>query len=346
MKFTVVVPFRNAAAHLTACLEGLACQKQSGFELVLVDNGSKDDSADIVLEFAEERENRNLGIRLLHEAKPGASAARNKGAGEATGEWLAFIDADCVAEPSWLSDLEMHVTESMEVAALAGCILPDEPHNVVQKLLALYTLPPNTEELIYNEFTLLEGGFPSANLAVKRDVFESVKGFDETIPIYGEDHDLCARIYATGHKIKALTHAVVRHRHRTGIRGLVKQSFGFGKSHALGLRKLVPGAFILQLPLVDIRRIQRGCRIWIDGQQADKKVIVAAAAGLVYAPLWFLSFLYFIYLSITITRRGRQRGVEVHAWEAPSMALLLIVKSFSMTLGRLVGSIRHKVLCV
>jgi glycosyltransferase involved in cell wall biosynthesis len=346
MRFTVVVPFRNASHHLTACLQGLARQNHKDLELILVDNGSKDGSADIALEFVRESENGPTQARLLHEEKPGASAARNKGASAANGEWLAFIDADCVAEPAWLNDLAIHVAEPKDVAALAGCIVADKPRNVVQKLLALYTLPRNTEERTYSSFTLLEGGFPSANLAVKRDVFESLKGFDETIPIYGEDHDLCARIYSKGFKIKALDHGVVRHRHRAGIWGLVKQAFGFGRSHALSLKKLVPGGLIVQAPFIDIRYIGRGYRIWIDGHQADKKAALALVAGLVYAPLWWLLLLYLLYLCTTLLRRGRQRGVDVSVGEAPFLALLLVAKAFSMTLGRIAGSIRYKVLCI
>ena len=103
-RFSVIVPFRNASRTLPACLQGLANQTFTRMECVFVDNGSTDDGAHIVDAFIHDRAFTHW--RLIGEVKPGASAARNRGAREAIGEWLAFTDADCVPTPAWQTDLD------------------------------------------------------------------------------------------------------------------------------------------------------------------------------------------------------------------------------------------------
>jgi hypothetical protein len=216
----------------------------------------------------------------------------------------------------------------------------------VAKLLGFFTLPPNSEESIHCEFTLVKGGFPAANMAVQRTLYDHIGGFDNDIPYGGEDHDLCARIYKAGYCIKTLTNAVVLHNHRTGLRGLIKQSYAYGKSHALSLRSSVPGAFICQAPMMDIQRIQPGSRVWIDVNQADKKMLVALLAGGLWTPLWVLPLAYFLYLCASIFRRSKQAGSPIRIHESPLCASLLLLKSASMTTGRLFGSLHHGVLCI
>ena len=342
---SVVVPFLNPGQPFRECLEGLLNQNYEHSEFILVDNGSTDGSAEAASQFATSHS--QVRWKLLHEGKPGASAARNAGAREASGDWLVFTDADCVPEADWLRDLVAAIGVSSDsIAALAGCIKPDFPINPVAKFLGVYTLPPNREERLYREFTLVRGGFPTANLAVRRDVFQRIEGFDESIPIYGEDHGLCAAIYESGYAIKTLTKALVRHHHRTNLGGLLRQSFGFGKSHALALRYFVPGACICRGPGFSRVNIRAGARLWIDFNQADKKMLAALLAGYSWWPLWLLPLAYFAYLCGSVFRKNAEADFQIQRIETPVLALLLLTKSASLTFGRLVGSIRYGVLCV
>ncbi len=96
---SVIVPFYNAEPYIEHCIRGLLAQElpAAEFEILMVDNNSTDRSAEIVARYPR--------IRLLHEPKQGAYAARNRALEHARGDLLAFTDPDCVPRPDWLSRL-------------------------------------------------------------------------------------------------------------------------------------------------------------------------------------------------------------------------------------------------
>ncbi|MFA7160330.1 MAG: glycosyltransferase [Kiritimatiellia bacterium] len=344
MLISVIVPFLNAARHLPRFLEALAGVCYPDSEFILVDNNSRDGSPDIVRAFI--KNNPGLPITLLHEKKPGSTAARNLGAAAARGEWLAFTDADCIVSPAWLSDLASAIDADPGPGAFAGCIRPADSGNIVTRFLGLYTLPPNSRARVCHQYTLVDGGFPTANLTVRADVFNQTGGFDESIRIYGEDHDLCMRIYKAGFCVKCLTNAVVQHVHRSTLAGLLRQAFNFGTVHAIMASRFDSGFILVQVPFIDFRRWKGRCKIWLDLNLADKKMLGTIVAGFIWPPLFLLSFAYVAYLSLSIYRRGARMHIPVKIMEAPVLAGLLLLKSAAMTAGRIAGSLRYKVICI
>lgn len=344
MLISVIIPFYNAAATLPLCLAALAAVRYAAAEYILVDNGSTDDSVGIANRFIQD--NPALSARVLREKRRGSDIARNRGAQASVGEWLAFTDADCIPDQDWLNDLACEMDADATVGALAGQIVPGEITNAVSKCLSMYTLPANREKRVWRAFTLNSGGFPTANFAVRRTLFEQLGGFDEAIAPAG-DYDLCARIYAAGFVIKALTSARVRHLHRTRLKDLIEQSHRFGEEHAILLKRHKPGVCLIEMPFVRSVRVELSCcRVWLEFNQADKKLLGTIMAGLVWPPLFLLSFAYVAYLSLAIYRRGAQMHIPVKIMEAPVLAGLLLLKSAVMTSGRLYGSLRHKVICI
>lgn len=320
-------------------------QSFSDWELILADNDSNDGS----LRAAQE------GISgfpvpavVVSEKKRGASSARNCGARRARGDWLVFIDADCEPEADWLLELAAAIKAAPDAAALAGCVRPAAPANMVETILSLYTLQPHQERKTHRAYTLLSGGFPTANFAARRDMFERTGGFDESIVIAGEDHDLCRRIYEHGHSILQLPNAVVLHAHRGTIRGLLKQSFGFGLSHGLMMRRMPRGFLIFQMPgkTVEMTLRRPRVRVWCDFNQADKKLLACVLAGVVWHWLFILPALYCAWLSVSVFRRAWQRGMPVARRSAPMLAALLLAKSLALTCGRVAGGFKNGVICV
>jgi len=100
-KVTVIVPVYNAELHLRGCLDSVLAQTLQDIEVVCVDDGSTDESASILRQYASE----DHRIAVLQQANAGAGAARNSGMAQASGEFLAFLDADDFFEPDLFSEM-------------------------------------------------------------------------------------------------------------------------------------------------------------------------------------------------------------------------------------------------
>jgi glycosyltransferase involved in cell wall biosynthesis len=183
-RLSFVVPVRNDAVRLETCLRSIraAAGKSGRIEVVVVDNGSIDGSCDVA---------RALGARVLVIESGRVSELRNHGASHAEGELLAFVDADNEIVPGWidavvqnLGELMVGATGSQYTAPLAG--------TWVQRAFG-----------VLRGRTLVRGDVEwigSGNIAVRRDVFEAVGGFDTSLDTC-EDVDLCHRIHAAGFRV-------------------------------------------------------------------------------------------------------------------------------------------------
>lgn len=123
---SVIIPVYNKAQFLVSCIESVLSQTYKDFEVILVDDGSTDDSLLICKKYAE----KNPFVKVYHQENAGASAARNYGIDIAQGKWCSFIDADDYVKCNYLSDLVEHITSdsclvmsNMEYGQ--GIIVPD-----------------------------------------------------------------------------------------------------------------------------------------------------------------------------------------------------------------------------
>ena len=165
MRVSVIVPAHDAARLLPRMLRALAAQElDGGHEVIVVDDGSSDGTA-AVAEAA--------GVRVLRRERPGGpGAARNDGAAVAAGEALAFLDADCVPAPGWLSAGAAALDDA---GLVQGRVEPD----------------PDAERGAFDRtlwVTRATGLFESANLFVRRQVFERLGGFDPGLRELAGDH--------------------------------------------------------------------------------------------------------------------------------------------------------------
>lgn len=97
---SVIVPIYNASETLDRCVQSILEQTYSNFELILVNDGSHDDSGDKCEEYA----NKDKRVRVFHKSNGGASSARNLGLTQAQGDWITFCDSDDWVYPSWLQN--------------------------------------------------------------------------------------------------------------------------------------------------------------------------------------------------------------------------------------------------
>lgn len=116
---SVVVPFFDSERTLAACIESLLAQEdvEGGYEIILVDNGSTDASAEISGRYPD--------LILLEEKTPGAYAARNAGIRRAAAPLIAFTDADCVADRDWLRSIVEGMKDPRSAILIGHCRYPE-----------------------------------------------------------------------------------------------------------------------------------------------------------------------------------------------------------------------------
>ena len=98
-KISVIVPVYNVEKYLSRCIDSILAQTFTDFELLLIDDGSKDKSGEICDEYA----NKDNHVKVFHKENGGVSSARNLGLDNAQGEWITFVDSDDFVNSDWLS---------------------------------------------------------------------------------------------------------------------------------------------------------------------------------------------------------------------------------------------------
>ncbi|MFG0296750.1 MAG: glycosyltransferase [Maioricimonas sp. JB045] len=200
---TLVIPGRNAAATVRACLDSVVPLLESGqlTEIIFVNDGSTDGTEAIVAEYP---------VRQIQGAGEGPGAARNRGWRAARTSLIWFIDSDCVAEPNALTLLRPKLDDPTVGGAGGsyGNMFPDS-------LLAC---------LIHEEIIERHRRMPADvnflatfNVLYRRDVLEQVGGFDESLKL-AQDAELAYRIRKADHRLRFVLDSRVRHHHPTRLR--------------------------------------------------------------------------------------------------------------------------------
>lgn len=125
MKISVIVPVYNAANYIAKCIQSVQNQTFSSWELILIDDGSQDNSLDIIRRFAIEDDR----IKVIHQENSGAGMARNNGIENAIGDYIVFLDSDDYISEKYLSLLSSHNEDVVFIDVEAV----DEGGNVVRR---------------------------------------------------------------------------------------------------------------------------------------------------------------------------------------------------------------------
>jgi glycosyltransferase involved in cell wall biosynthesis len=216
---SVVVCAYNEERHLEDCLDSLERCAYPDLEVIVCDDGSTDRTLEIA---------RRYPFRVLELPHSGLSAARNAGTHAATGEVVAFLDADAACHPEWPYHLALSLEEE-NVMATGGPNLPDPAAGLVERAVA--ASPGGPVEVLVSDDRAEH--VPGCNMAYRKEALEAVGGFDPVFTSAGDDVDVCWKLLDRGWEIAFAPAAQVHHHRRDSVRGYLRQQRGYGRSERM-----------------------------------------------------------------------------------------------------------------
>ncbi len=217
---SVIVCSYNGGRTLAACLDSLGKINYPAYEIILVDDGSSDDTARIAAGFPQ--------VRYIRQENHGLSHARNTGAAAAEGEIFAYTDSDCMADVDWLYYL-IGTLLSGDYAGVGGPNVSPPAQSWIQACVA--AAPGGPSHVLLTD-TVAEH-IPGCNMAWYRWAFENAGGFDVEYRQAGDDVDFCWRIQQSGHEIAFSPTAIVWHHRRLTLEAFQRQQEGYGEAESM-----------------------------------------------------------------------------------------------------------------
>lgn len=292
---SVIVCSYNGNRTLPETLAALARLDYPDYEVIVVDDGSRDRLAPMVEPY---------DFRLIRTENRGLSRARNAGLEAATGDIVAYLDDDAWPDPHWLQYLAS-TFQGTEHLAVGGPNVA--PANGIDVADCVANAPGGPIHVLISDNVAEH--LPGCNLAVRREALENLGGFDPQFHVAGDDVDLCWRLRQHG-SIGFHAGAMVWHRRRDSIRGYWKQQCGYGAAEAM-LEKKWPEKYNAPGHLTWEGRIYcHGTSHWsgrvgriyhgVWGSAPFQRIYRASASGLLALPMlpeWHLVVLLLVALS-------------------------------------------------
>jgi GT2 family glycosyltransferase len=215
-KVSVLVCAYNAADTLDDCLLSLQQLTYPDYEVIVVNDGSRDRTGEIAHSYP--------GVRVVDVMNGGLSAARNVALAAATGEIVAYTDADVRVDPDWLTYLVQPFLRSGVVGSGGPNIVPPDDPWMAQ---CVARAPGGPTHVLLDD--RIAEHVPGCNMAYRRDALLAIGGFNPVYLRAGDDVDVCWRLQAKGQKIGFAPAALVWHHHRASVKAYWRQQVGYGE---------------------------------------------------------------------------------------------------------------------
>jgi glycosyltransferase involved in cell wall biosynthesis len=189
---SVIIPVYNRGEYIRETVESVLYQDYQDVELIVVDDGSTDNSYEILLEYAEQGLLKLL-THLAHENR-GQSAALNLGLKEASGEFIAILDSDDFFSPGKLSSQVSFLNDNQQIDFVYGMGLAIDSNGkpLFNTLAESHREVGRPDELLLDCYVAIPGGS-----LVRKSLFDKVGGFEELFRA-GQDHDMALRLFESG----------------------------------------------------------------------------------------------------------------------------------------------------
>jgi glycosyltransferase involved in cell wall biosynthesis len=234
---SVIIPTFNRLDYLKLCLDSLFSQSldKRSYEIIVVDDGSTDNTGSYVksLQKKFKRGALNLKYYKLNNSSPvGPSGARNLGAYHASGEFLAFLDDDCMAHKSWLNEIVKAFDKYPTAAYIGGYSVLVYKNSFLRHVTSWRRKYGKDNfdrvELLVKDTDVVDKLIYTDNSAIRKSIFFEMGCFDTTLR-YCEDCDLCLKLLCSNHAVYRIYSIVVDHYQRDTVRDLFMRQYYFGR---------------------------------------------------------------------------------------------------------------------
>jgi len=207
-KITVYIPAYNAAEFLDRAIDGVLAQKLPATEILVIDDGSRDATAEIAARYP-------AVTVIRHAHNSGLGAARNTAINTARNELVASLDADCIPDPCWLAGLAQHF-KNPEVAGVGGRLIEGTQKTVADRWRRAHMAQEWGDLPLRNPKFLF-----GCNNMFRRSVVKQVGGYDESMRTNGEDADISRRMRDKGWDLLYVQDALVIHMRHDTVRSIL-----------------------------------------------------------------------------------------------------------------------------
>lgn len=315
MRYSFIVPVYNRPDEVDELLDSLTQQTETGFEVIIVEDGSSVPCRDVVRRYEG-----RLDVKYFDKPNSGPGQTRNYGVERAQGDYVIVLDSDVVLPPGYVAE----VSRELDRATCDAFGGPDRAHpsfTPVQKAINYAMTSFFTTGGIRGGKKKMDKFYPrSFNMGIRRAVYEALGGF---APMrFGEDIDFSTRIFEGGYKCRLFPEAWVWHKRRTDLRKFFKQVHNSGIAR-INLEKLHPGTLKLVHLLPAVFTV--GCVM----------LVVAALVLAVVAPCWcWLPLTPLALFVLLIAGDALRQGLGL------KVALLAVAASFVQLTGYGSGFVR------
>jgi glycosyltransferase involved in cell wall biosynthesis len=314
---SVIIPVYNGGRTLPTCLQALQNQTQPPDEIIVVDDGSTDQTAAIATQF---------GVKVISQPNAGPAAARNHGAQVARGGILLFTDTDCAPASDWIERLTAPFADPTVVG------VKGEYRTHQRELVARFV-----QQEYQDRYDRMVGQpqidfVDTYSAAYRREPFLAAGGFDTSFPTASvEDQEFSFRLAEQGHHLVYGPGAIVYHQHDRTLKEYARRKYWIGYWKALVTyrypAKLVHDSHTPQTLKMQMVLALLGGMLFLGGAMARSRRVIANG-GLVWALLFLSGFPFYTKIL--------QRDASVLA-VAP---LLLLVRAWALSWGFLMGNLR------
>jgi len=308
-RFTVVMPVYNRAKYLRQAIDSVLAQTFTDFELITIDDGSTDESLEILRSYGDR-------IKLVQQPNQGPEVARNTGATLAQGEYLMMVDSDDLLLPNAMATYDRVIRSFDSPPVVLGTQVyfhDDEP--VPARALA----PQPVEVIRYDDYFAKDAikskstfGVSNGNMVIRKSVFDEVGGFRNSTPqtFHAEDQNLILKLGTYGPFIvmlKPYTCAFRRHE-ANSLKNVNAITEGILRLHDYEMQGRYPGGKERRLDRyaavggMAMFWAYKGC--WRAGHRKLALRVLLATAPMVCAALWKKSLRYFRKPAQTIVLQG------------------------------------------